>query len=221
MSDLFMTTLPLSIAASISVTSILVFFAIMVEKERQLENGSVFIAGGVFAYLAIMIVVMLSFDRAAPASSPRHEEIHAVADFLLAGLCIFFVIKSFFKKDAALNEERPKKPRGFWAFFGLGALMRVASANTLPPFMAAINDVSAAQLSFGPSIFMCTLIILISMLPLLIPWLLFLLNREKAVILIKPAGAFLERHKTKISNTVLILIAVYLAQHGLEHLGML
>jgi hypothetical protein len=216
-----MATLPLSLAASASVTSILVFFAIMVEKERQLENGFVFIAGGLFAYSAIMVIVMLSFGRTAPAGSPRHQMIHAAVDFTLAGLCILFIIKSVFRKDAEANQEKSKKPRGLLAFFGLGALMRVASANTLPPFIASVNDVSAAHLSIESSVLMCVLIILISMFPMIIPWLLFVFNKEKAIALINPVSRFLENNKAKISNTVLVFIAVYLAQHGLKHLGMI
>jgi hypothetical protein len=221
MPDLFMTTLPLSLAASISVTSILVFFTIMVAKEKQLENGLTFITGGILAYAVVLMIVLFSFGKAAPAGAPKHAEIHAIADFILAGLCALLVIKSFIKKDAGEQKKESKVPGGALAYLGLGALMRVASVNTLPPFIAAVKDVSAAHLSVESSVIMCILIILISMFPIIIPWLLFVFNREKAIALINPVSRFLKNNKTKISNTVLIIITVYLTMHGLKHMGIL
>jgi hypothetical protein len=221
MSEIFITTLPLSLAAAVSVTSILVFFSIMVAKEKQLENGLAFMLGGIIAYTAVLLVVLFSFDKAVPAGAPKHQEIHAIADFILAGLCALLVVKSFFKKDKKDKEKESKVPGGAFAYLGIGALMRAASANTLPPFVAAVKDVSAAHLAVGSSVILCVLIILITMSPMIIPWLLFVFNKEKAIALITPVSRFLENNKAKISNTVLIVIAVYLAMHGFKHLGII
>lgn len=221
MENLFLTTLPLSLAAAISVTSILVFFTIMVGKDKQLENGLAFITGGIIAYAVVLLIVLFSFNKAVPAGAPKHTEIHAIADFILAGLCALLIIKSFIKKDVAEEKKDTKMPGGAFAYLGVGALMRIASANTLPPFVAAVKDVSAAHLSVESSVIMCALIMLISMFPMIIPWLLFVFNREKAIAIINPVSRFLEKNKSKISNTVLIVIAVYLAMHGFKHLGMI
>lgn len=220
MLQVFISTLPLSLAAAVSVSSILVFFTIMVAKEKQLENGLAFITGGVLAYTAILLIVLFSFGKAAPAGAPKHEEIHAVADFILAGLCALLVVKSFIKKDTGEKKKETKIPGGAFAYVGIGALMRAASANTLPPFIAAVKDVSGAHLSVESTAILSVLIILITMFPMIIPWLLFVLNREKAIALINPVSRFLEKNKSKISNTVLIVITIYLAMHGFKHLGM-
>ncbi len=221
MLELFITTLPLSLAAAVSVTSILVFFTIMVAKDKQLENGLAFIVGGIIAYTAILFIVVFSFDKAAPPDAPKHAEIHAIADFILAGLCALLVIKSFFKKGVEKVKKETKTPGGAFAYLGIGALMRAASANTLPPFIAAVKDVSGAHLSVESSVVMCVLIILITMSPMILPWLLFVFNKEKAIALINPVSRFLEKNKAKISNSVLIVIAVYLAMHGFKHLGII
>jgi len=181
MLDLFISTLPLSLAAAISVTSILVFFTIMVGKDKQLENGLAFIVGGILAYSVILVIVLFSFGKAAPIGTPKHEEVHAIADFILAGLCALLVIKSLLKKDTAQKKKTTKVPGGALAYLGIGALMRAASANTLPPFIAAVKDVSGAHLPVESTVIMCVLIILISMFPMIIPWLLFVFNREKAI----------------------------------------
>ncbi len=221
MLELFITTLPLSLAAAVSVTSILVFFTIMVAKDKQLENGLAFIVGGILAYTVILLIVLFSFSKAAPPGAPKHAEIHAIADFMLSGLCALLVIKSFIKKDATDKKKDKKVPGGAFAYLGIGALMRAASANTLPPFIAAVKDVSGAHLSVESSVVICVLIMFITMSPMIIPWLLFVFNREKAIAIINPISSFLEKNKAKISNTVLIVIAIYLATHGLKHLGMI
>lgn len=221
MFEIFKLTLPLSLAAAISVSSILGFFTIMVAKEKQLENGFAFMVGGILAYCAIIIFVLLPFSKAAPAGAPQHAEMHAVADFILAGLCFLLVIKALFKKDDAEKKKETKILGGVFAYLGMGALMRIASANTLPPFIGAVKDVLGAHLSIESSVILCSLIILISMSPMIIPWLLFLVNKEKAIDLINPAGQFLEKNKRMLNNTVLSVIAVYLVIHGFIHLGMM
>lgn len=217
MLEIFILTLPLSLAAAISVSSILVFFTIMVAKEKQLENGFAFMAGGVLAYCAIIVLMLLPFGKAAPAA-PKHAEIQAVADFILAGLCFLFVIKDFFEKKAFEKKDKNKKRRSALSYLGIGALMRVVSANTLPPFIAAIKDVLGAHLSIESSVILCLIIILTSMLPMIIPWMLFLVDKEKAVDFINPASRFLEKNKRTLNNTVLAVIAVYLVMHGFMHL---
>jgi len=221
MFEIYLTTLPLSLAAAISVSSILVFFTIMVAKEKQVENGLAFIIGGCISYAVIAVLVLFSFGKAAPVTAPKHVGMHAMVDFILAGLCVLLVIKALLKKDDAKKKKDPGKPGNVIVYLGIGALMRAASANTLPPFISAIKHVSDAHLSVQSTVSTCTLIILTSMFPLLIPWLLFLFNREKAVALINPVSRFLEANKTKISNTVLVVIAVYLVMHGFKHLGMI
>ena len=62
------------------------------------------------------------------------------------------------------------------------------------------------------------MIILVSMAPMIIPLLIFMFNREKAVALILPVNNFLEKNKKRISITVLVVIAFYLALHGFHHL---
>ncbi len=218
MFEIIMMTLPLSLAAAVSVSSILVFFTIMVAKEKQVENGVYFIIGGLISYAVVAILVIFSLGKATPAGAPTHAGMHAITDFILAGLCLLLVIKALLKKEAVEKKKEAAMPGGAVAYLGIGALMRVASANTLPPFVAAIKEVSGAHLSREASITVCALVIFTSMLPMIIPLLLFVFNREKAVALITPVSSFLEKNKKIISNTVLIVIAVYLALHGFKQL---
>jgi len=219
--EIFIAALPLALAAAISVSALLVFFAILAAKEKQLENGLAFIVGGLISYAIIASLVMFSFGQAAPAGAPQHILLHAGADFVLAGLCVLLAIRAALKKDRGEKKKETRIPGGVLAYLGIGALMRAGSANTLPPFIAAIKDVSGAHLSVESSVILCALIILTSMSPMIFPWLLFLGNREKAVALINPVSRFLEKNKARISNAVLIVIAIYLAAKGFQRLGVL
>ncbi|MEI8354845.1 MAG: GAP family protein [Deltaproteobacteria bacterium] len=218
MIELLMATLPLSLAAAVSVSSILVFFAILVAKEKQLEHGFAFVLGGISSYAAIAAVVIFSCSAAAPPGSPHHPGLHAGGDFILSALCILLAIKEMLKKADPGKEKKRDLPGGAVAYFGIGALMRGASANTRPPFIAAVKDVSGAHLSSSSSMTLYLMIILVSMAPMIIPLLIFMFNREKAVALILPVNNFLEKNKKRISITVLVVIAFYLALHGFHHL---
>ncbi len=218
MIELLMATLPLSLAAAVSVSSILVFFAILVAKEKQIEHGFAFVLGGISCYAAIAAVVIFSCSAAAPPGSSHHPGLHAGGDFILSALCILLAIKEMLKKADAGKERNRALPGGAVAYFGIGALMRGASANTLPPFIAAVKDVSGAHLSSSSSMTLYLMIILVSMAPMIIPLLIFMFNREKAVALILPVNNFLEKNKKRISITVLVVIAFYLALHGFHHL---
>lgn len=215
-----MATLPLSLAAAISVSSILVFFTIMVAKEKQIEKGFAFILGGILCYAIVTILVVVSFSKTAPAGTPQHAGIHAVANFILAALCILLVIRASLKKEDA-EKTKIDMPGGFFAYMGIGALMRAVSANTLPPFIAAVKEVSGAHLTIESSLILYAIILLTSMFPMIIPLLLFLFNKDKTVALITPVSHLLEKNKQMISNAVLIVIAIYMVMHGLTRLGMM
>lgn len=221
MVEIFLSTLPLSLAASVSVTSFLLFFAALLAKENQLRNGLAFIIGGVIANAVLMFAVLFSFGHAAPASSPYHNTIHAVANFILAAICLILVILSLKKKDEPKKKKEAKPPGGVFAYLVSGALMRLVSANTVPPFIDAVKDVSGGNLPVMSSIILCTLIMIVTMSPLIAIWLIFLFNKEKALALINPIGEFLDRNKKMISNITLILIAIYLVFLGFKHLGIL
>ena len=221
MIKIFLATLPLSLAASISVTFFLLFFAILVAKENQLRNSLAFIIGGIFAYAVLTLVILSSFNHAAPATSPHHTDIHAVADFILAAICFVLIISSLKKKNEPEKKKKIKLPGGVFAYGVCGALMRLVSANTLPPYIGAVKDVSGAHLPVMSSAILCVLIILATMLPPIVIWLMFLFNKQKALELIAPLSKFLEKNKNRITNSILVLVVLYLTYHGFKHLGML
>jgi hypothetical protein len=219
MGKIFLTTLPLSLAASISVTSFLLFFAILLAPANQLRNGLAFIVGGIVANAGLTVIVLFSFGHATPVGSSHHDIVHASVNFTLAAVCLVLVLLSLKKKDPSRKKNKSKMSGGIWAVVASGVLIRLLSANTVPPYIDAVKDVSGAHLPMMSSMVLCTSIMIISMLPLLVIWLVFLFNKERALAIIHPLGTFLEKHKKVINNVLLILIAFYMVFLGFHHLG--
>ncbi|MEI7726201.1 MAG: GAP family protein [Bacteroidota bacterium] len=215
MFETFLSTLPLSIASAISVTSILLFLAILVSGKNQVRNGLAFIIGGIITAVVITLVELLSIHKVNPGTSPDYA-MHAVVDFVLAGICFLLLIITFigWNKPEQEKKKEDKKPGGVFTYIIMGALIKLVSANTLPPFIGAIKEVAAAQLGGTQVVVLCTMIILISMLPVIIPYLLFLLNQQKALVMIDPASVFLKKYKNLINSVVLTLVVFYLCYHG-------
>jgi hypothetical protein len=217
MIQIFLTTLPLSLAASVSITSFLIFFTALLAPENQLRNGLAIIVGGIVANAGLTLVVLLSIGHA--ASSPHHHNIHAGVNFTLAAICLIVVLLSLKKKKAPRKKKESKMQGGVSAYVVSGMVIRLLSANTVPPYIDAVKDVSGAHLPIMPSTVLCALIMIISMLPLIVIWLIFLFNKEKALAIIHPLGKFLEKNKKNITNITMILIAIYLFILGFDHLG--
>ncbi len=210
--------LPMAVASAISVTSILLFLAILVSGENQVKNGFAFILGGCIALTAIAFIVVFPFTKADSGSSPDYV-LHAIIDFVLAILCLVLVIRSWLHRHEVKPEKEVKNSGGFLKCLAMGLVIRVVSANTLPPFIGAIKDISGAKLTYSGDITICAIIILISMSTIILPYLLFIFNKKAARKIIDPMNVFLKKYKNIINNTLLIVVAVYLSYHGFIHLN--
>lgn len=221
MFEIFLQTLPLSLAASVSVTSFLLFFAILLSPVNPVRNGLAFIVGGLLANAALTLVVLLLLGNATPASSPHRNLVHASVNFTLAATCLVFVLMSLKRNDTPRKKKKNRTSGGVLAVVVSGVFIRLLSANTVPPYIDAVKDVTRAHLPMMSSAILWTSIMVISMLPLIVIWFIFLCHQEKALTIVRPLGVFLENHRKVINNGTLILIACYMVFLGFEHLGMI
>ena len=212
MFEVFLSIIPLSLAASVSPTSYLLFFNILVAKQHQLRNGMAFIIGGTLTYTSIAFVVLISIGNV--TSDNPHNELHAVADFSLAAISLVLLFVMLREENKTEQKNESKKSSGIFPHVFSGAMIKLVSANTLPPFIAAIKDVSVAHLSMVAIAILCTSVILITMLPLIAPYLLYLFNKKRALVLLAPADHFLGKYKNYINSIILILVALYLIYLG-------
>lgn len=214
MFEIILTTLPLSIAAAVSPTSLLLLLAILMAKEGQVRNGMAYIAGGVLAYVGILVAVLLSYNSAASLSKPPHNLLHGSVDLVLALVALGILVYLLQKGKSAGPKKPTNLPQGFLAYVMFGASMRVASANTIPPFISAVKAVAGAELTVAAEAAALSAVVLVTMLPIIAPFVLFLFNQEKALALLTPVGNFLTKHRIAIVSVILAAVTVQLAQHG-------
>ena len=218
MPELLAIIVPLSLAASISPTSYLLFFAILAGKENQLRNGLAFLVGGTAAYAGILAVVLATLGSPEAPAAPSHASLHGAIDFVLAAVALTLLVMILAKKGDSGPAKPKAQPAGLFAFVLSGASMKLLSANTLPPFIGAVREVAGASVSTAERATAYGVTLLVTMLPLLLPYVLFLFNRERTLALLGPAGAFLEKNKKPILATILGLVTLFLAYHGFIHL---
>lgn len=214
MLEIILTTLPLSIAAAVSPTSLLLLLAILMAKEGQVRNGMAYIGGGLLAYTGILVTVLFSYNSAASLSKPPHNLLHGTVDLVLALVALCILVYLLNKGKSAGPKKPAKLPQGILAYVMFGASMRVASANTIPPFISAVKAVAGAELAGAAEAVALSAVVLVTMLPLIAPFVLFLFNQEKALALLTPVGDFLTKHRIAIVCAILAVVTVQLAMHG-------
>jgi len=192
----------------------------MISGGKQIRNGFAFILGGLLtlSLIAFLIVFPLTF---ADSGSSHDQIIHAIIDFGLALLCVIMALRTWFNRNKIKTEKEVKKQGGVMKYFGIGMAIRLLSANTLPPFIGAIKEVSGSGILIGEKIMLCIAVILISMSTIILSYLMFIFNKEIAERILKPVNLFLRKNKNIISISLLTLVAVYLCYHGLLHVKLM
>lgn len=212
--------IPLALAASVSPTSYLLFFAVLASKDRAVRNGLAFLAGGTLAYGAIMTVVLTVSPHARPGTAHAvHSTVHGIVDLALAAVTLAILAHVVTKAPSAGGAPQKAMPTSALAFFMYGAWLKLLSANTLPPYIAAVREISDAHLPVPQEATGYAVVLLVTMLPMGLPYVLFLFNQEKTLRVLEPVGSFLEGHKKIILATILCLVGVFLIYRGLLHLG--
>ena len=135
-------------------------------------------------------------------------------DLVLAAVALGILVYLLRKGNSAGPKKPTKMPQGIFAYIAFGASMRVASANTIPPFISAVKAVAGAELAVAAEAAALSAVVLVTMLPLIAPFVLFLFNQEKALALLTPVGDFLTKHRIAIVSVILAVVTVQLAMHG-------
>ncbi|MEI6287664.1 MAG: GAP family protein [Bacillota bacterium] len=219
MAEVLLSSLPLAIVSAISATSFVIFFAVLSGKSRQVGSGLAFIIGGVIANFIIAMIVIFFVGNSPIVKSNPHNLAHAIGDFIIAALAIVIIVVK------ALKDRKPKpaktntRPGSILAYAGYGFGLRVASANCLPPYIAAIHMLAMTKGVAVAEVISASLVInFISLLPLILALLMFLLFKEKALKLLSPISSFLGRNSGRIFYITLVLVAGYLVVKGIGHL---
>ena len=217
MFEIIWITLPLALAASISPSCSVLFIQILSGKYHQRNHGLAFILGATLATIIVIAAALFSFGHVTVAHKP-HSLARAVFDFTLALLSLYLLMSSFL--DAKRTSAKPKAERagGFLRYLFLGLWMKIINVNTLPPLVGAIHEVAEADMSIAYKGMVYAVIAALTVLPMLIPYILFLVSKRLTLSLVKPIAAYVDCNKTKIVRLVLLLVMILTVIHGVRNL---
>jgi len=215
----FINILPLALATGISIALFMFMMMILMRKDRQTANSFMFIIG-VFATLILVGGLMVIFIK--PAVHDLHQPkslVHGVIDLVLAVACLLLVAHKILSKKAGIAEEKAGKKEimvswGPVHFLAAGFGLRLLSLDTMPPFIGAMRYISMAGIASGEKFLLLVITSIIATLPLLIPWIMFVINPERAISMLVPFKTFIDRRKKVIVCVILILLAALFIHTG-------
>ncbi|MEI6287531.1 MAG: GAP family protein [Bacillota bacterium] len=224
METIFIKIMPLILAAAVSPADFVVLIKILAGAHHQRRNALAFILGSSLMYLLVAIATMLVFEHQLghpPVVRQPHNLDHALVNFTLAGLAVVLFIRMLLKNDSEQPEPNAKAADGPLKCFFIGMGMKVLSLNAMLPFIAAVHEVSESGLGVDDRMVVFALGIGIAVLPMLLPYVGFVLNKRLALKIVVPIGNFIDKHKNQVVKVMLPIVAVLLCYHGLVHLGLL
>ena len=224
MTKIFLTIMPLVLAAAVSPADFVVLIKILAGAHHQRRNALAFILGGLLMYLLVLIATVLVFEHQLghpPVIHHPHNLDHALVNFTLAGLAVFLFVRMLLKNESERPEEHAKTADGPIKCFYIGLGMKLLSLNAMLPFIAAVHEVSESGLRVDERMVVFALAISIVVLPMILPYLGFLLNERQALKIIVPIGDFIDKHKNNLVKVMLPIVAILLCYHGFLYLGLL
>ena len=224
MSETIITILPLALASAISPADFVVLIKILAGAQHQRRNALAFILGGASMYVLVLVATVLAFEHSLghpPVMHHPHNLDHAIVNFTLAGLAVFLFIRMLTAclPEKSIAEAKPADGPVSCYLLGLG--MKLLSLNALLPFIGAVHEVSESGLWFDQRVVVFGMAIAIAILPMLVPFAVFLLNEQLALKLVVPIGNFIDRNKARVVKIALPLVAVIFCYHGFVYLGWL
>jgi hypothetical protein len=208
-----------ALAAMLSPTTLSFSVFALVLGDRPMRTGLWFFFGAFGVTLIIGVVAAFALGNAAApsGSSETPPTWVAIADVVLGGLLLLYVIR-------ALRRPRdPKRAAGMVEkMSGLAsspAIAIVAAGATLANpggfIPIALKDISQLNPSAGEYIVLWLSFALISLLPLLAALLSLLLARDWTMARLHATRGWLERHARTLAAAIILLLAAALLRNGI------
>ena len=221
MNDLFAKVIPLSLGAVVSPTLLTAVILVLSGKISPRSRSWAFVAGGAAALAGFTLVVpwvARFMDSVSPVVIQR-------ADVLFGALLLLVAIRAVFrrKKTDAGTTHAPRHkgtstPR-LGEYFGFGALMIATDASSLVLYIAIMKEAAQSNAPDPARIAAVVLGYIAVMLPALIPAAIASIAPAQTDRLLKPLGAWAQKHSTAITVVICLVFATYLLVKGLSPLA--
>lgn len=220
--SLFLTVLPLGLAAAITPT----LFALQVlvvsgPKWKARANAVAVGTGAVFGVLFALVLFGMSQlpDAGSGVSTPIEYWIELVCGLVLVPAAIWLV-RPHPRADAALE----KKVEGYanhaspWVFAGLAAYMTVTDFSSLVLVVPALHDVTSSSAAVIGKALVVLFLLACVMLPVWSPPLAVKVLGQAGVRLLHRVYAVLMGHQVEVMGAVAGIVGVVLAWRGFQGL---
>jgi Sap, sulfolipid-1-addressing protein len=208
-----------ALAAMLSPTTLSFSVFALVLGDRPMRTGLWFFFGAFGVTLIIGVVAAFALGNAAApsGSSETPPTWVAIADVVLGGLLLLYVIRALRRpRDPKRAAGMVEKMSGLASSPAIGIVAAGATLANPGGFIPiALKDISQLNPSAGEYIVLWLSFALISLLPLLAALLSLLLARDWTMARLHATRGWLERHARTLAAAIILLLAAALLRNGI------
>ncbi len=218
MSELLAQVIPLAFGAAISPLLLIVQVFVLSGGHKPIVRASA-VTVGAFASLAVFTLLLVLFFHGTTAAtggkSVSSAWVHFGAAFLLALLGVRNLRNRQVDSKNASRAQKMARARSL-DFLAIGVVVMILNVTTLVLFAPAVHDIVSSTVSTTDRVIAYTLLVVISLLPLLIPLIATVAMGSNSVAFLAKLNEFVTKHNAVINACVCFGFAAYLLFSGLR-----
>jgi len=210
--------MPLLVASTLS-PGILALAVILLSKKKFGVSQTFALLVGSLITTAIIIIGGLIIGQ--KIQDPTGKNIvDNIIDLVLAAVFLYFGIASFLHKDDDSKEKKlgHEETRKFWMWLGIGFAISITNFDAVLFDIAAAKEVGQAALNTGQKTIILFIEAFFFNLPILLPFILYLIMPNTARKILDPLNVFLTKYGRFIVGAIFLIFGIYLAYKGLKTL---
>lgn len=216
MYDTLAKIMPLLLASTLS-PGILALSIILLSKKQYGvgQTFALFIGSLISSIIVIIIGLVLGQKIQDPTGTNMVDNI---VDIVLAGIFLFFGIKSFLYKDDDSKEKKigHEEKRNLWMWLGIGFAVSITNFDAVIFDITAAKEVGQSALSSMQKTILLVIESFFFNLPIILPLVLYLFMPRIARRILDPLNVFLTKYGRFIVGAIFLGFGIYLAYKGLK-----
>jgi hypothetical protein len=220
MNELFAKTIPLALGALVSPTLLTAVILVLSGKISPRSRSWAFVAGGAAALVAFTVAVPWVAQLMKSVSPRAIQSADVVFGLLLLAVAVRKILK---RKGPSGDTARAPKHQATSAprlgeYFGFGALMIATDASSLVLYIAILKEAVTSDAPSTARLVAVAIGYIAVMLPALVPAVVATVAPAQTDRVLKPLGAWAQKHSTAITVVICVVFGVFLLAKGLAPL---